>query len=174
MEITWIKQTIDNTTSTHPSLRAYEEVFVLIKMTYHGVKLIWKLNYEQLLWELYNTKQYSLYIKSNEKIDQDKLENLINQLSKSFIPLKDFNSHNTIWGFKETIRKGRGAGKFITKKEQCLLNQKTLAHLYPANGKVSAIDLTICDPTICLDLTWCMHIDTCDSYHFLISKYLPK
>lgn len=47
----------------------------------------------------------SLYIPPHIKIDQDKLEEMTKQLSKRFILLRDFNSHSTIWGSKETNKK---------------------------------------------------------------------
>lgn len=42
----------------------------------------------------------SLYISPHDQIEQDKPEDLIKYLSKPFIFLGDFNSHNTIWGSK--------------------------------------------------------------------------
>ena len=40
----------------------------------------------------------SIYIPPHEQINETELKNLIKQLTKPFILLGDFNSHNTLWG----------------------------------------------------------------------------
>ena len=41
-------------------------------------------------------------------------------------------------------------------------------YINPFSGNTSAIDLTICDPSIYMDFSWQVHDDTCGSDHFPI------
>lgn len=49
----------------------------------------------------------SVYITPNDPIDGTELDKLLKQLPKPFILMGDFNSHNIIWGCKNTDPKGR-------------------------------------------------------------------
>lgn len=95
-----------------------------------------------------------LCIPPHDQIEQDKMENLIKQLPKLFIFLRDFNSHDIIWGFNETNKKGKIMEKFIIDNELCLLNDRAKTNIYPATGSLSEIDLDMCDPAISLNFTW--------------------
>ena len=110
----------------------------------------------------------SIYLPPNEPINENELENLTKQLTKPFILLGDFNSHNTIWGCKQTNPKGNKIENLINKNDLCLLNQKEPTYINASNGSTSAIDLTLCDPTSFLDYTWKTHKDTCGSDHYPI------
>ena len=48
----------------------------------------------------------SVYIPQNEEPKELELNNLLEQLPRSFIIMGDFNSHNEIWGSKKTDKKG--------------------------------------------------------------------
>ena len=50
----------------------------------------------------------------------------------------------------------------------CIYNNKSNTYLHPAAGTYSAIDLSICDPSLFLDYNWKVHDDTCGSDHFPI------
>ena len=49
-----------------------------------------------------------------------------------------------------------------------MYNNKSNTYLHPATGTYSAIDLSICDPSLFLDYNWKVHDDTCGSDHFPI------
>ena len=63
----------------------------------------------------------------------------------------DFNSHNQIWGSRDTNERGRTIEKFMNKNNLSLLNNKSPTYLHPATGTLSVIYLTLSDPTIYLD-----------------------
>ena len=44
----------------------------------------------------------NVYLPSSQALLLQDLEDIKNQLSKSFIILGDFNAHNSLWGFKNT------------------------------------------------------------------------
>ena len=50
----------------------------------------------------------------------------------------------------------------------CQLNSGALTYVNPCSRNHSAIDLTICNPTIYRYYTWTVHDDTCGSDHFPI------
>ena len=50
----------------------------------------------------------------------------------------------------------------------CLLNNGALTYVNPSSGNHSAIDLTICNPTVHMDFTWKVHDDTFGRDHFPI------
>ena len=49
-----------------------------------------------------------------------------------------------------------------------LLNNKTSTYLHSATGSRTSIDLSLCDPSLMLDLSWTVHDDLCGSDHFPI------
>ena len=110
----------------------------------------------------------SLYIPPHEPIKEDKINNIIQQLPTPYILLGDFNSHNIIWGSKNTNQKGRTLENIINKNNLCLLNTESPTHLDPSSATYSIIDLTLCDPSIYLDFSWRVYEDTCGSDHFPI------
>ena len=79
----------------------------------------------------------------------------------------DFNSHNEIWESKKTDKKGKVIESLINQHQLCMYNKKSITYLHPATGTYSAIDLSICDPSLFLDCNWKVHDDTCGS------DYLP-
>ena len=80
----------------------------------------------------------------------------------------DFNSHNQIWGSRDTNERGCKIENFMNKNNLCLLNNKSPTYLHPATGTHSVIDLTLSDPTIYLDYNWKTNKDNCGSDHYLI------
>ena len=86
----------------------------------------------------------------------------------------DFNSHNIIWGCKEINKKGKILEKIINENNLYLLNTAMQTYINPFSGNTSAINLTICDPSIYMDFSWQVHNDTCGSDHFPILQHNIK
>ena len=89
-------------------------------------------------------------------------------MPKLFILLGDFNCHNAQWGCKDTNKKGKILEMIINENDMWLLNNCALTYVKPSSGNHSAIDLTICDSTVYMDLE--------DSDHFpiLIKSTEPR
>ena len=49
----------------------------------------------------------SVYISPNEEPKELELNKLIEQLPRPFVIMRDFNSHNEIWGSKKTDKKNK-------------------------------------------------------------------
>ena len=71
-------------------------------------------------------------------------------------------------GYKDTNKKGKILQKIITENDMCLLNNGAFTYVNPSSGNHSAIDLSICNPSVYMDFTGKVHDDTCGSYHFAI------
>ena len=48
----------------------------------------------------------------------------------------------------------------------CILNDGASTYIYPATGSTSALDLSICGPSLVLGYKWNIHEDMCGSDHF--------
>ena len=110
----------------------------------------------------------SIYLSPSLKLDISDLYKLIDQLPASYILLGNFNSHNTLWGCRDMNPKGRKMEDLINKTNLSLFNDGTYTYIHPATGSKSAIDLTLCHPTLFLDFKWEVNNDLCGSDHFPI------
>jgi hypothetical protein len=62
----------------------------------------------------------------------------------------------------------------LTKTDLVLLNDKSVTYLHPASGAQTSIDLSLCDPTLALDLSWKVKTDSHGSDHFPVVIGLEK
>ena len=109
-----------------------------------------------------------IYLPPKSQPTSRELDVLLDQLPTPFVLLGDCNSHNPIWGSISTNAKGNLLEALIDRHNLCILNDKSQTYVHPANGTLSAIDLTLCDPGIFLDMAWKVHNDLCGSDHFPI------
>ena len=110
----------------------------------------------------------SVYLPPSSSTEIKKLDHLIDQLSKPFTLMGDFNSHHTLWGCLDTNDKGRIIEDFVTKQDLVLLNDKLSTYLLPATSSYSSLDLSIWSPEICPDFNWKVVDDLHGSDHFPI------
>ena len=78
----------------------------------------------------------------------------------------DFNAHSQTWGCRDNNRHGKLIEDFILKQNLSILNTDSSTYFHPGSGSLSAIDLSLCDPSLFLDLSWSVHDDLCGSDHF--------
>ena len=95
----------------------------------------------------------SLYLPPRESVTYKQLTSLVEQLPTPYILLGDFNAHSTVWGSRKTSRRGRTIERLLDKKSLCLFNNGTPTFLC-RSGRRSALDLTICHPTIFAEYDW--------------------
>jgi exonuclease III len=110
----------------------------------------------------------SLYLPPSERLNVNHLLLLINQLPSPFIICGDFNGHHVSWGCVDNNRRGNLIDKFIVDNNICLLNSGSSTYLHPGSGSFSAIDLTLCSPSLVLDLSFSVEADMHGSDHFPI------
>ena len=90
----------------------------------------------------------SVYIPPSYALDNRELDNLLEQLPSPFILLGDMNARNMDWGNPDTNSKGHKIEKLIKDHELCLWNDGNPTFIHPATGSFSAIDLSICSPSL--------------------------
>lgn len=110
----------------------------------------------------------SVYLPPSNNIDANELNTLLQQLPSPVLLLGDFNAHSPLWGCRSLDSRGKSCEEFINNHNLCLLNSKLPTYHHPATGSRTSIDLSICDPTLMLDLSWNVHDDLCGSDHFPI------
>ena len=101
----------------------------------------------------------SIYIPPHSSIDCGELKSLIDQLPSPFLLMSDFNAHNPIWGSNTINNQGKKVEDLLNKESLCIFNDGSDTYLHPGNGSYSAIDLSICDPSLLLDYSWRVHDD---------------
>ena len=108
----------------------------------------------------------SIYLPPMSKWTKNDLEDLITQLPPPVVLLGDFNAHSTEWGCSKNISKGKMISDLMLQLSLSLLNDGSATYLHSGSGSQSAIDLSICDPSLYLDFSWKLHDDLCGSDHF--------
>ena len=110
----------------------------------------------------------SVYILPNEEPKESELNNLIEHLSRTFLIIEGFNSHNEIWGRAKTDKMGKVIESLLNQHQLCVSNNKSNTYLQLAARTYSAMDLTICDTNLFIDYNWKVHGDTRGSYDISI------
>ena len=88
----------------------------------------------------------------------------------------DFNAHNITWGNSRSTHKGNIVDNFICTNSLSLLNDGSYTYIHPGHGTHTAIDLSICHPSLSLDFKWRVSDDLCGSDHLpiFIDTILPS
>jgi len=110
----------------------------------------------------------SIYLPPNTIVDITDLNALLAQLPSPVLLCGDFNAHSPLWGCSSLDIKGKICEDFMNNNNLLLLNNKTSTYLHSATGSRTSIDLSLCDPSLMLDLSWTVHDDLCGSDHFPI------
>ena len=73
-----------------------------------------------------------------------------------------------MWGCEDVNNRGQQLEDLILKHYLILFNDKSHTYFHSASGTFTSIDLTLCSPSLFLDLSWKVGPDPCGSDHFLI------
>lgn len=116
----------------------------------------------------------NIYIPNQLDFTQNDIENILNQIPTPFIITGDFNSHNLMWGSKNTDRRGKEIYKAFGKDSIVILNSNEPTHINMANGQMSNIDLSFSNASLAQRLEWNVYKNITSSDHFpIIIKYTP-
>ncbi|KAG1713967.1 RNA-directed DNA polymerase from mobile element jockey [Nymphon striatum] len=110
----------------------------------------------------------SIYIPPSSPIIAADLQDLLRQLPAPALICGDFNGHNLLWGSRVTNPRGRTIENIILHNNLCLFNDTSMTYLDLSAGTYSALDLTICHPSLFQDFTWMVDGDLHTSDHFPI------
>ncbi|XP_035213759.1 uncharacterized protein LOC118187608 [Stegodyphus dumicola] len=126
----------------------------------------------------FNNAQYiiaSIYSSPTDSIT-DTTSNILDTIQRcppnSLLLSGDFNAHNTIWGFADTMTKGQELDDFLAAKNIDLLNTPDSPPTFDNTYHVGWPDLTLCSSSIAV-LYWTVVDDeSCSDHkylHFLIN-----
>ena len=113
---------------------------------------------------------YNLYNQPNKNYDLNNLPRLID-LQHPVLIMGDFNAHNPIWdqNCSSPDQNGIVIEQFINSNNLCCLNNNELSTYYSkTHGTFSAIDVSLCSPTIIDRFEWHVSDDLYSSDHFPI------
>ncbi|KAG1713961.1 RNA-directed DNA polymerase from mobile element jockey [Nymphon striatum] len=110
----------------------------------------------------------SIYIPPSSPIIAADVEDLLRQLPAPALICGDFNGHNLLWGSRVTNPRGRTIENIILHNNLCLFNDTSMTYLDLSAGTYSALDLTLCHPSLLQDFTWMVDGDLHTSDHFPI------
>ena len=108
----------------------------------------------------------SIYLPPSDDVAKTDLINLIEQLSSPFLLLSDFNGHSPVWGNKSYNSRGQMLEDLFSEMDLYILNDGSSTYIHPATGSISALDLSICGPSLVLDYEWNIHEDLRGSDNF--------
>ena len=95
-------------------------------------------------------------------------ETLIAQLEPPLIVAGDFNCRHSLWGDSLTNTRGRNLVNFLKNTDLIILNSDIPTHFDYRTQTFSCIDLSLCSPTLRLDIHWSVLSNFTSSDHFPI------
>lgn len=110
----------------------------------------------------------SLYLPPGDSFPKTSLEALIKELPSPFLLLGDFNAHSPVWGCSGTSQRGKRVESFFNNNDLVLLNNGAHTHITLPSGSTSAVDLSVCTPTLASMFSWSVDCDPNGSDHFPI------
>lgn len=111
----------------------------------------------------------NVYLPHPTDLDITELSNVLNQIPHPKIILGDFNCHNSTWGSNKTDKCGNLLNNLIDNLNLVLLNTGKSTRFNSYNGTFSAIDLSLCSPSLATLLYWDTLGYLYDSDHFPIT-----
>ena len=108
----------------------------------------------------------SIYLPPSDHVAKTDLINLIEQLPSPFVLLSDFNGHFPVWGNQSYNSRGQMLEDLFSKMDLCILNDGSSTYIHPATGSTSALDLSICGPSLVPDYECNIHEGLYGNDHF--------
>lgn len=152
-------------------LRASGGAAVCVKEQYHPNEIDLDTDLQAVAVRLFYPIEFticSLYLPPNLQTSKAEISNLINQLPTPFLLTGDFNAHSLTWGCNSTNTKGNIIETILSTLDLNLLNTGSYTHFSQAHNSYSAIDLSLCSPSLSPLFDWNVHPDLCNSDHFPI------
>lgn len=120
-----------------------------------------------------NISIVSLYIPYSSSLVLSEINNILDCLSGPVLILGDFNSHHQSWGCSISNANGVQLLEILDERNLCVLNTGEPTRRTLLNENRSAIDLSICSPSLASLLSWKPLSSTFGSDHFPILINTP-
>ena len=119
-----------------------------------------------------NKKTYtvaSVYLSPSEKFNVLAFDRMIESFPSASLILGDFNGHSYLWGSSHENDNGKAMEKLIDKHGFILLNNCIPTHFDSFHQTSSLLDLSLCSPSIYLDVAYEVCSDRLGSDHHPIA-----
>ena len=118
-----------------------------------------------------NDKTYtvaSVYVPPSERLNELAFDRMINSFSSRYLILGDFNGHSHLWGANQENERGNVVEKLIDNHNLILLNDSVHTRFDTHHQTSSLLDLSLCHPSIYMDVACEVSSDRLGSDHHSI------
>ena len=153
----------------NPAVRLPRGVITLISKQYAYHRLNINTDLETLAIQINIGKVIAvcnIYITSNQALNIGYTTNLIAQLPKPFLIVRDFNACSIAWGDVESNDHGGVIENLLQSSEVCILNTGSLTHVHKQTDTLTCVDLTLTSLDIFVDVEWQVEDDLYGSDYF--------
>lgn len=116
--------------------------------------------------QLDNISIISIYLSRSSFDILNEVNNLFSVLTRPFLILGDFNCHHQSWGCGITNSDGERLIEILDVNNLCVLNTGVPTRRTLPNENFSAVDLSICSPSLASSFSWSPFSSTLGSDHF--------
>ena len=115
-----------------------------------------------------NNKTYtvaSVYVLPSETLNELAFNRMMNSFSSRYLILGDFNGHSHLWGANQENERGKVVEKLIDNHSLILLNDSVHTRFDTYHQTSSLLDLSLCHPSIYMDVACEVSSDRLGSDH---------
>ena len=115
-----------------------------------------------------NNKAYtvaSVYVPPSETLNELAFDRMTNSFSSLYLILGDFNGHSHLWRANQENEREKVVEKLIDRHNLILLNDSVHTRFDTYHQTSSLLDLSLCHPSICMDVAFEVYSDRLGSDH---------
>lgn len=116
----------------------------------------------------------SLYIPPSTPFDLPLWVHMLSKISSPLVILGDFNAHSPLWGSSSSDPSGHKIIDLMDSLNICLLNDGSPTRFSNPGQSPSAVDISLCSPSIYPIISWRTTSDSCGSDHYPIILNLAQ
>ena len=107
----------------------------------------------------------SVYVPPSGTLNELAIDRMINSFSSRYLILGDFNGHSHLWGANQENERGKIVEKLIDRHNLILLNDSVHTRFDTYHQTSSLLDLSLCHPSIYMDVACEISSDRLGSDH---------
>ena len=107
----------------------------------------------------------SVYVPPSEKLNELEFDRMIKSFPSEYLILGDFNGHSHLWGASQENDNGKAVERLIDSHDLILLNDSVPTRFDTFHQTSSLLDLSLCHPSIYMDVALEVTSDRLGSDH---------